>query len=246
MSYRYSPWAIWAYNSECGTSLHNSNSVGGRCGRDRHGSGCKAFESHDFELGPVRYLCTAPPRSLSRSTAGYLAKRDKMELSLMLTPTQSPCVGRHLGGTAKCPRCDADGGDHLAVEVTVIGTQLAQQDADRFNAMIARVAIVPGQCFGQKVLVRGARFSTDLLPLKGATSRAVAGRLNKLGEWNITTDKFVLVSASAASRRSLTFETGEPQAAWNLRRKRFCDLARAACQYMMRNARTIGQIVIMR
>ena len=25
--------------------------------------------------------------------------------------------------------CDADGGDHLAVEVTVIGTQFAQQDA---------------------------------------------------------------------------------------------------------------------
>ena len=131
MSYRSSPWALWAYNSECGTSLHNSNSVGGRCGRDRHGSGCKAFESHDFELGPVRYQCTAPPRSLPRSTAGYLAKRDKMELRLMLTPTQSPCVGRHLGGTAKCPRCDADGGDHLAVEVTVIGTQLAQQDEDR-------------------------------------------------------------------------------------------------------------------
>ena len=126
-------------------------------------------------------------KNVGRGTAGwasYLAKRDKMELSLMLTPTQSPCVGRHLGGTAKCPRCDADGGDHLAVEVTVIGTQLAQQDADRFNAMIAdvelsdhcaRVAIVPGQCFGQKVLVRGARFSTDRLPLKGATSRAVAG-----------------------------------------------------------------------
>ena len=37
--------------------------------------------------------------------------------------------------------CDADGGDRLAVEVTVIGTQLAQQDADRLNAMIADVEL---------------------------------------------------------------------------------------------------------
>ena len=37
-----------------------------------------------------------------------------------------------------------------------------------------------------------ARVSIDLLPLKGATYRAAVGMLNKLGEWNITTDKFVL------------------------------------------------------
>ena len=35
-----------------------------------------------------------------------------------------------------------------------------------------------------------ARFSIDLLPLKGATSRAAAWMLNKLGEWNITTEQF--------------------------------------------------------
>ena len=68
--------------------------------------------------------------------------------------------------------------------------------SDQYKFDEDSIVQVPGQCFGQNVYslkdaeTGCARFSIDLLPLKGATSRAAAWMLNKLGEWNITTEQF--------------------------------------------------------